>query len=65
LAACVAIIERGYGRPEQRSDSAVTHKFAYAIVPETMAEAEWLERRGQPRPRLLPPPDDDPEREPN
>jgi hypothetical protein len=41
LAACVAIIERGYGKPEQRSDSAVVHKFA--VVPE---EAEWLERRG-------------------
>jgi hypothetical protein len=62
LAACVAIIERGYGKPEQRTDSAVVHKFA--VVPEVMEEAEWLERRGQPKPRLLPPPDDDPEREP-
>lgn len=62
LAACAAIIERAYGRPEQRSDSAVAHRFA--IVPQTMSEQEWLERCGQPKPTLLPPPDDDPEREP-
>jgi hypothetical protein len=55
LAACVAIIERGYRRPEHRTDSAVIHKFA--VVREVMEEAEWLERRGQPKPRLLPPPD--------
>jgi hypothetical protein len=63
MLACIAMIERGYGKPEQRSDSAVVHKFA--VVPEVMEEAEWLERRGQPKPRLLPPPDDDPERELN
>jgi hypothetical protein len=48
--------ERGNGRPQQKSDATVTH--AFAIVPATMSETEWHERRGQPKPALLPPPDD-------
>ena len=48
------MIERGYGKPEQRADATIVHKFA--VVPEVMEEAEWLERRGQPAPRQLPPP---------
>jgi hypothetical protein len=56
------MIDRGYGKPEQKSDGMVAHKFA--VVPQVMEEAEWLERRGQPRPRLLPWPDDEPDREP-
>jgi hypothetical protein len=49
LLAASIMLERGYGKPEQRTDGA-------------MEEAEWLARRGQPKPALLPPPDDDPER---
>jgi hypothetical protein len=52
--ACIAMVERGYGKPEQRTDASVTHKFA--VVPEVMAEDEWLARKGQPAPKLLPPP---------
>jgi hypothetical protein len=52
LMAASIMLERGYGKPEQNSDSTVLHKFA--VVPEVMEEAEWLERRGQPR--QLPPP---------
>jgi hypothetical protein len=42
------MLERGYGRPEVHAAVTTEHKFAYAIVPETMDEAEWLARRGQP-----------------
>ena len=62
MVAAIALIERAYGKPAHQTDSAVNHKFAVAVLPETMEKSEWLERRGQPRPRLLPPPDDDPER---
>jgi hypothetical protein len=54
LAATIAVIERGWGKPEQRTDANVTHKFA--VVPEVMEEALWLERKGQPAPKALPPP---------
>jgi hypothetical protein len=63
LAAAIAMIERGYGKPEQKSDATMTHKFA--IVPQTMAKDEWLANRGQPgagscqSPLALPPPDPD------
>jgi hypothetical protein len=50
----LAILERAYGKPEQKADVTTTHKFA--IVPATMNEAEWLERRGQPKMEVLPPP---------
>jgi hypothetical protein len=62
LMAANIMLERGYGKPEQKSDSTAVHKFA--VVPEVMEEQEWLERRGQPKPLALPPPDDDPDREP-
>jgi hypothetical protein len=61
LMAANIMLERGYGKPEQKSDNTAVHKFA--VVPQVMEEAEWLARRGQPKPALLPPPDDDPERE--
>ena len=51
LAATIAIIERGFGRPEQRADATVTHKFA--IVPEVMPKDQWLEHRGQPQPKTV------------
>jgi hypothetical protein len=64
LLAANIMLERGYGKPEQKGDSTAVHKFA--VVPEVMEQAEWLERRGQPkRLALLPPPDDDPECELN
>jgi hypothetical protein len=28
MVAAMALIERGYGRPEQKADATVTHKFA-------------------------------------
>jgi hypothetical protein len=54
IVAAGMMIERGYGKPEQRTDASVTHKFA--VVPEVMEETLWLERKGQPAPKALPPP---------
>ncbi len=54
LAATIAIIERGYGKPEVRADATVTHKFA--VVPEVMEKEAWLARKGQPEPKTLSPP---------
>jgi hypothetical protein len=47
LAAIELILAYGYGKPEQHVDATLTCNFAE--VPATMGEAEWLERRGQPR----------------
>lgn len=55
VAASLALIDRGYGKPEQKVDANVVHKFA--VVPQVMEEAEWLARKGQPAPLALPPPD--------
>jgi hypothetical protein len=57
LLAASIMLERGYGKPEQKSDASVTHKFA--LVPEVMPKDEWLKYRGQPQPKALPPPDPD------
>jgi hypothetical protein len=45
-------------KPEQKSDVDAVHRFA--VVPEIMEKEEWLKHRGQPQPKALPPPDDDP-----
>jgi hypothetical protein len=55
LAACIAIIERGFGKPEQKVDGEIKH--AFALVPQTMQRDEWLQNRGQPL--ALPPPESD------
>jgi hypothetical protein len=60
LMAAVTIIERGYGKAEQKSEQTTTHKFA--VVPAVMDRAEWLARHGQPKEEplpKLPPPDID------
>jgi hypothetical protein len=58
------MVERGYGKAEQKADVTMVHNFAE--VPQVMPLKQWLETRGQPQ--LLPPPkdeDDDPDRKPN
>jgi hypothetical protein len=57
LMAAEIMLERGYGKPEQKSDVDVVHRFAR--VPEVMEKDEWLKHRGQPQPKALPPPDPD------
>jgi hypothetical protein len=57
LIAAQIMLERGYGKPEQKSDVDVVHRFA--LVPEVMEKDEWLKHRGQPQPKALPPPDPD------
>jgi hypothetical protein len=54
MLACIAILERGARAAERQRGRA-----QFAIVPAVMDEAEWLERRGRPKPLALPPPDDD------
>jgi hypothetical protein len=48
LLAAQIMLDRGFGKPPITADVTETHKFAYAIVPETMDEETWLARRGQP-----------------
>jgi hypothetical protein len=55
--AAESMLERGYGKPEQKSDVDVVHRFA--LVPEVMEKDEWLKHRGQPQPKTPPPPDPD------
>jgi hypothetical protein len=57
LMAANIMLERGYGKPEQKTDAEVVHRFA--LVPEVMEKDEWLKHRGQPQPKALPPPDPD------
>jgi hypothetical protein len=62
LMAANIMLERGYGKPEQKSDVDVVHRFA--VVPEVMEKEQWLATRGDPR--LLPPPTpSDADRKPN
>jgi hypothetical protein len=55
VTAAAIMLDRGYGKPEQKADVAVVHKFA--VVPQVMEKAEWLANKGQPK--ALPPPDPD------
>jgi hypothetical protein len=60
LMAANIMLERGYGKPEVKADLEVAHRFVEA--PEVMPQDEWLKHRGQPQPKALPPPKDDPDR---
>ena len=62
IAACIALIERGYGKPEQKADIGVTHKFA--LVPQVMEQADWIANKGQPK-QLELKVNDDPDRKLN
>jgi hypothetical protein len=55
ITAAVALIERGYGKPEQKTDVEHTHKFV--IAPEVMDKAAWIATKGDAR--LLPAPKPD------
>jgi hypothetical protein len=46
LKAIEMLWERGYGRPQVSVAMNMNHNFA--VVPEVMGQAEWLERKGQP-----------------
>jgi hypothetical protein len=45
LMAAEIMLERGYGRPEQRADVDVVHQFA--VVPQVLDRETWLRTRGQ------------------
>jgi hypothetical protein len=44
LMAATIMLERGFGKAEQKADVAVPHQFVKA--PQVMEQAEWLARRG-------------------
>ncbi len=46
LMAAQIVLDRGYGKPEQRVDADVVHRFAE--VPQVMEKAQWLATRGDP-----------------
>jgi hypothetical protein len=54
LAAAIAMLERGYGKPEQKADVTVAHKFC--VAPQVMELDDWLANKGQPQ---LPKPNSD------
>ena len=47
LTAAALMLERGYGKPELKTD--VTAMHAFAVVPQVMTQEEWLRTRGQPQ----------------
>jgi len=46
LMASIHVLDRGYGKPEQRVDADIVHRFAE--VPQVMEKAQWLATRGDP-----------------
>jgi hypothetical protein len=42
------MLERGYGKPEQRADVDVNHRFV--VAPQVMPLDRWLANKGQPDP---------------
>jgi hypothetical protein len=46
LTAAEIMLERGYGRPAQKADVDIVHKFA--VVPAVMSKEDWLRSKGQP-----------------
>lgn len=47
LAAAIHVLDRAYGKPEQKADVEVVHRFAQ--VPAVMSKADWLATRGDPK----------------
>lgn len=47
LAAAIHVLDRAYGKPEQKADIEMVHRFAQ--VPAVMEKSEWLATRGDPK----------------
>lgn len=47
LAAAIHVLDRAYGKPEQKADIEMVHRFAQ--VPAVMSKADWLATRGDPK----------------
>ena len=56
IAAAVAILDRGFGKPEQKADIELTHRFV--VAPEVMDKAAWLTTKGDARQLAAPKPDE-------
>ena len=47
LAAAIHVLDRAYGKPEQKADVEMVHRFA--MVPGVMPKDQWLATRGDPK----------------
>lgn len=47
LAAAIHVLDRAYGKPEQKADVEMVHRFAQ--VPAVMSKSDWLATRGDPK----------------
>jgi hypothetical protein len=47
LAAAIHVLDRAYGKPEQKADVEMVHRFAQ--VPAVMEKSQWLATRGDPK----------------
>ena len=47
LAAAIHVLDRAFGKPEQKADIEMVHRFAQ--VPAVMSKADWLATRGDPK----------------
>jgi Family of unknown function (DUF5681) len=45
VAASVALLDRGWGRPAQTTTIEVTERFAFELPAEAASEAEWLAQK--------------------
>jgi hypothetical protein len=47
LAAAIHVLDRAWGKPEQKADVEMVHRFAQ--VPAVMEKSQWLATRGDPK----------------
>ena len=47
LAAAIHVLDRAWGKPEQKADVEMVHRFA--MVPQVMEKSQWLATRGDPK----------------
>jgi 5-hydroxyisourate hydrolase-like protein (transthyretin family) len=63
LAAAIHVLDRAWGKPEQKADVEMVHRFAQ--VPAVMSKADWLATRGDPRLLELKPVEAEKPKDPN
>jgi hypothetical protein len=63
LAAAIHVLDRAWGKPEQKADVEMVHRFAQ--VPSVMSKADWLATRGDPRLLELKPAEPEKPKDPN
>lgn len=63
LAAAIHVLDRAWGKPEQKADVEMVHRFAQ--VPQVMSKEDWLRTRGDPRLLELKPVEPEKPKDPN